>query len=81
MASSIRVEPRRFEFVGRSAGKFWGVQVIGREVAVRFGRFGTVGQTRSKILADPAAADRHAESLIRGKVRKGYAEVTGFRAA
>lgn len=65
---------RRFEFVGGSSAKFWEVQVSGSDVAVRFGRLGTQGQSQTKSFADPAAAQRHADKLIGEKTAKGYAE-------
>ncbi len=65
---------RHFEFVGGNSAKFWEVAVSGSEVTVRFGRIGTKGQTQVKTLADPDAADRHAEKQINSKVSKGYLE-------
>lgn len=66
--------PRRFELVEGSSAKFWEVARAGRAVTVRYGRIGSDGQSKTKELADEAAAARHAEDLIREKVAKGYAE-------
>jgi len=65
---------RRFEFVGGTSAKFWEVSVVGNQVTVRYGRLGTGGQMQTKTLADPTAAERHAEKLIGEKTRKGYVE-------
>ena len=65
---------RYFEFVGGSSAKFWECSVSGNEVAVRFGRIGTEGQTQVKTLADANAAAKHADTLIRSKLAKGYRE-------
>ncbi len=69
------ISKRRFEFVGGSSDKFWDVSVNGSEVEVSFGRTGTNGQTTTKTFPDNAAAEMHAEKLIREKVGKGYCEV------
>jgi len=66
---------RRFEFIGGSSDKFWEIGVNGSEVEVRFGRNGTSGQTTTKTFPDSAAAEKHADKLIREKLGKGYCEV------
>ena len=63
---------QRFEYVGGSSAKFWEIKVDGAEVTVRYGRIGADGQQLTKPFADPAAARRHADGLIRAKVAKGY---------
>ena len=66
---------RRFTFVGGGSDKFWEIGVNGIEVAVRFGRNGTAGQTNTKSFGDAAAAQKHADKLIHEKTGKGYVEV------
>jgi predicted DNA-binding WGR domain protein len=66
---------RRFEFVGGGSDKFWVVTINGNEVTVHFGRNGTQGQTQKKSFPDSIAAIRHAETLVRAKIAKGYREV------
>ena len=66
---------RRFELIEGSAAKFWEVEQIGPTVTVRYGRIGTNGQTKTKTLADQAAATHHATGLIGEKTTKGYVEV------
>jgi DNA ligase-1 len=65
---------RRFEFVEGSSAKFWEVSASGKDVTVRFGRLGATGQTQTKSLPDPAAAQRHVEKLVAEKTGKGYVE-------
>jgi len=67
---------RRFEFIGGTSAKFWEVAVIGKEVTVRYGRLGTSGQAQAKSFPDDAQAQKHADTLIAQKTRKGYEEVT-----
>jgi DNA ligase-1 len=66
---------RRFEFSEGSSNKFWEMTVDGTEVTVRFGRIGAIGQTSSQSFADGAAAQNHAQKLIKQKLAKGYHEI------
>lgn len=65
---------RSFEFVGGGSAKFWEVTWDGREVAVRYGRIGTTGQTTTKTLNTEDAAAVYVDKLIAEKLRKGYLE-------
>lgn len=67
---------RRFEFHDGGSAKFWTVDVQESAVVVHYGKIDTQGQTRRKALADPAAAQAHAQKQIAKKVDKGYAEVS-----
>ncbi|MCP2164022.1 WGR and DUF4132 domain-containing protein [Goodfellowiella coeruleoviolacea] len=66
---------RRFEYVAERSEKFWEIDLAGRSVTVRYGRMGTSGQTQTKELASPSAAQAHHDKLVADKVRKGYQEV------
>jgi predicted DNA-binding WGR domain protein len=66
---------RRFEFVAGGSDKFWECTINDSEVHVRFGRNGTSGQSSTKTFGDNAAAEKHANKLIREKLAKGYSEV------
>jgi DNA ligase 1 len=66
---------RRFEFSEGNSNKFWEITIQGTEATVRFGHIGTAGQTSAKTFADAAAAEKHAETLIKQKLGKGYREV------
>ncbi len=65
---------RRFELVEGGAAKFWEIARDGLSVTVRYGRIGSEGQSKTKQLADEAAALRHVDDLIREKTGKGYIE-------
>jgi DNA ligase-1 len=65
---------RYFEFVDGKSNRFWEVAVAGREIATRWGRLGTDGQTTTKSFADEAAARAAADRLIAEKTGKGYVE-------
>ncbi|WP_374436643.1 DUF4132 domain-containing protein [Inhella sp.] len=66
---------RRFELIEGSASKFWEVALSGAELSVRFGRIGTVGQSKTKTFDDAAAALKEHDKLVKEKTGKGYAEV------
>jgi predicted DNA-binding WGR domain protein len=68
---------RRLELVEGSSSKFWEVEVSGSDLTVRFGRIGTAGQEKTKSFADPAAAVKERDKLIKEKIGKGYADAGG----
>jgi predicted DNA-binding WGR domain protein len=55
-----------------SGGKFWECTVSGNTVTTRWGKVGTNGQTKSKTLANAAAAQKDATKQIAAKQKKGY---------
>ncbi|MEY4561188.1 MAG: hypothetical protein RLZZ618_465 [Pseudomonadota bacterium] len=63
---------QRFELTDTSSSKFWEVNVVGADLVVRFGRIGTDGQTKTKTLADGAAAEKERSKLVKEKQAKGY---------
>ena len=67
-------KPRHFEYVGGSSRKFWSISWTGRELTTRWGRIGSEGQSKTKSLADEAAAAKAVERLIAEKTAEGYAE-------
>jgi len=67
---------RYFELSDGKSNKFWEVSVAACDVAVRYGRIGADGTTKTKQLADADAAKAHAEKLIAQKTGKGYVEKT-----
>jgi DNA ligase-1 len=73
-ATENPARPRRFELIEGTSAKFWEVAREGPAVTVRYGRIGGDGQSKTKQLADEAAALRHVEDLIREKQGKGYTE-------
>ncbi|MGP3689692.1 WGR and DUF4132 domain-containing protein [Streptomyces sp. IBSNAI002] len=72
---------RRWEYVDGGSAKFWEAAAEGTSVTVRFGRTGTVGQTRVKEFGSAADAQSHLVKAMAEKERKGYAEVAQAGAA
>src|SRR5262245_53288743 len=67
---------RQFRFSDARSHKFWDIDVQGPSFTVTFGRVGAKGQTQTRTFADPAAAQKEADKLVRAKLAKGYVEVT-----
>lgn len=72
---------RRFELEAEGSKKFWQVSSEGATLTVSYGRIGTAGQTKVKVLASSEAAEKEAAKLVREKTAKGYLEVADMRAA
>ncbi len=68
---------RRFEYVKGSSSKFWEIEVQGKKVTTRWGRIGTVGQSKSATLGSPALATAATDKQIREKLAKRYTEAKG----
>ena len=67
---------------GGGSHKFYEVTITGNNVAVRYGRIGDSGQSKTTKFKNPAEAGAAAAKQIAEKRRKGYAEaVMGQRAA
>ncbi|WP_158102781.1 WGR and DUF4132 domain-containing protein [Lentzea kentuckyensis] len=66
---------RRWELVSGGSAKFWEIEQDGVRVTVRFGRLDTHGQTQTKELASPEAAEAHVAKLVAEKEKKGYRAV------
>ena len=62
--------------MGDGSSKFWQVSVDDSTLTVHFGRIGTAGQTRTKQLETPTAAQREADRLVAEKLGKGYREIS-----
>ena len=63
---------QRFEYVDEKSSKFWEVRVAGTSVDVRYGKIGTTGQSLTKEFDDEIEAHKHAEKLMREKLKGGY---------
>ncbi|MGB1013679.1 MAG: DNA ligase [Nannocystaceae bacterium] len=70
--TSTSARTQYFECKTGSGGKFWEVTAHGSAVAVRYGKLGTRGQTRLKVLDDADAATQEVARLVAAKQRKGY---------
>ncbi|MBT3220953.1 MAG: WGR domain-containing protein, partial [Proteobacteria bacterium] len=66
----------RFEFSDGRSNKFWEITLNGNEYHVQYGRIGTVGQSSNKSFPDAATAKKKYEAAIKGKVKKGYLEIS-----
>ncbi len=72
---------RVFHCTAGDAHKFWSITVEAALHIVQFGRIGRSGQTCIKHFATPEEAQKAAQQLIAGKLRKGYLEVSSEEAA
>ena len=61
----------------RAGADLWGRVTVIRE----WGRIGSPGRVRVDVYDDPAAAPVWLARLLRAKLRRGYAEVTGAAAS
>lgn len=68
---------KRFEFSEGTSNKFWEAQTKGKELRIRFGKIGSNGQLKLKVLASPAAAEAEMAKVIAEKTKKGYEPVGG----
>ena len=68
---------KRLECIEGSSRKFWEYEVVGKELRVWWGRIDSSGKGQTKVFASPAAARAAADALVRAKLAKGYAAVTG----
>ena len=66
---------RLFEYKGDGSSKFWDIRLCGAEIAIRFGRIGTIGQEKVKTFPNDVAAAKEQSKQIRQKLGKGYQEV------
>lgn len=62
----------RYELSDGKSHKFWAAEVDGGELTTQWGRIGTDGQSKTKSLGSPEAADKELTKLIRAKTKKGY---------
>lgn len=74
VAGPAKGPTRRFEFSEGDSQKFWEINLEDCRHTVRYGRLGTVGQTKTKSFASPSEAQRDAEKLVAEKLKKGYRE-------
>ncbi len=66
---------RKFEYSDSKSHKFWHIEISGNLITTTYGRIGTDGQSKTKELADDAAAQKEYDKLIKQKTSKGYEEV------
>ncbi len=73
-SAAAATKPRYFEFVEGNSSKFWEVSQSGNTMTTRWGRIGSVGQSKTKNFADDQAATNAIALLIEEKTDEGYAE-------
>ena len=66
---------RMFEFRSDEVEKFFGIDLVGRMLTVRYGRIGTDGETKSRAFSDEIEAVVLYDHLVAEKLGKGYVEV------
>ena len=66
---------KRFEYKDSNSKKFWEVSVEDNNLHVTFGKIGTTGQFKPKVLLTSEKAIAEMEKLIREKIGKGYVEI------
>lgn len=64
----------RLTCVEDGASKFWEGETRSATLVVRWGRLGTAGQSKEKVLASPEAAEKELAKLLKEKRGKGYAD-------
>lgn len=65
---------RRLVCTEGGAKKFWEGTTEGTKFIVRFGRIGTAGQTKEKVFASAALAEKELGKVAGEKLRGGYVE-------
>jgi uncharacterized protein YfeS/predicted DNA-binding WGR domain protein len=68
----IAMNLQAFRLVDGNSDKFWTVETLGSDMAVRFGKTGTIGKFKIKEFEDADEAEREATKLGASKTRKGY---------
>ncbi len=71
----------RLEFVEGKSAKFWEIGIEGKTVTTRWGRLGTIGQSKVETLASPMAARASHDKQLAAKRKKGYSAPGGVRPA
>jgi uncharacterized protein (TIGR02996 family) len=66
----------RLELVEGTSRKFWEAHIQGKRLIVRWGRIGTAGQSKAKVFASAAAAEKERAALVAAKTKKGYRDET-----
>jgi predicted DNA-binding WGR domain protein len=62
----------RLELVDGKSSKFWQADVVGKTLALAWGRIGTAGQSKKRAFATSAQAKAEHAKLVAEKRKKGY---------
>jgi predicted DNA-binding WGR domain protein len=71
------MELRSLRYSDGTSDKFWEIQRSGASHRVRYGRYGTAGQSQTKVFDGDDAARKSFEKLVAEKLKKGYVEDGG----
>jgi predicted DNA-binding WGR domain protein len=71
------MELRSLRYSDGTSDKFWEIQRSGASHTVRYGRYGTAGQSQMKVFDSDDAARQSFEKLVAEKLKKGYVEDGG----
>jgi predicted DNA-binding WGR domain protein len=66
---------QRLEYKDEKSNKFWEVEVIDKEMVVRYGKIDTEGQVSVKQFASMSEAETAAGKAVAEKIKKGYVEI------
>lgn len=77
------MNPQRYEYISEElndkgkpkSAKFWIGWCEGSKVFVQYGRIGTQGTVKEKLLETLEAAENHLEKKTQEKIKKGYKPV------
>jgi uncharacterized protein YfeS len=67
-----------FRFADGKSDKFWVIETLDSDLAVRYGKTGVIGKSQIKEFASADEAEREAAKLVASKTRKGYVPYPAF---
>lgn len=70
-----KTKMRRIEYSDGTSNQFGEIEQVGPNLHSRWGRIGTLGQSRTKTFSDSTTCAAAMAKLIRDKIRQGYVEV------
>jgi predicted DNA-binding WGR domain protein len=68
---------RKLVFQGETTRKFWSIEMDGATCTVRFGKVGSVGQSKSKTFGSTADCRKAVDKAIAEKLKDGYVDSAG----
>ena len=74
----MTMQLQALRFHDDKSDKYWSVEMLGSDLAVRHGKTGSIGKVQLHEMESAADAQREATRLVASKTRKGYAPFPGF---
>lgn len=71
------MERRDLIFMDSKSSKFWSIRLDGTSHTVTYGRMGTDGQTKTKVLPSGEKAKSDFDKMVASKLAKGYVDAGG----